>query len=61
MGRTTPEQRKLIVEAVKRGVHKNVVAQVFNTTVKTVTEWCRRVHYILRIPWALAQRCPVPP
>lgn len=40
--RTTQEQRHIIVDAVKRGEHKNVVAKVVGVCVKTVGRWCKR-------------------
>jgi len=43
--RTSLEQRKLIVGAVKRGIPKRVVAKVFNTSVVTVWNWCKRAFH----------------
>jgi transposase len=43
--RTSLEQRKLIAGAVKRGIPKRVVAKVFNTSVVTVWNWCKRAFH----------------
>jgi len=40
--RTSPEQRQLMANAVKKGNNKNVVAKVFDVCVKTVSRWCKR-------------------
>lgn len=43
--RLTPDQRHSLVNAVRRGINKNVVAHVFDVTVKTVTKWCKRAFH----------------
>lgn len=43
--RLNPEQRHLMVDAVKRGVNKTTVAKVFDTTRKTVWNWCKRAYH----------------
>lgn len=43
--RTAPEQRKLMVDAVRRGVNKNIVAEVFNTSLRTVYRWIKRAFH----------------
>ena len=43
--RLTPDQRHSLVNAVRRGINKNIVARVFDTTVKTVTKWCKRAFH----------------
>lgn len=40
--RLLPELRKKLVEAVKRGNNKNLVAKVFGVTPVTVWRWCKR-------------------
>lgn len=40
--RLKPDQRHALVDAVRRGIDKKTVATVFNTTVKTVSAWCKR-------------------
>lgn len=39
--RTTPEQRQLMADAVKRGKNINIVADVFGVCIKTVKRWCK--------------------
>jgi predicted DNA-binding transcriptional regulator AlpA len=43
--RTTPDQRRSIVDAVKRKISTNVVAKVFNVSRSTIWRWCKRVHH----------------
>lgn len=43
--RLKPDQRHALVDAVRRGIDKKTVAAVFNTTVKTVSAWCRRAFH----------------
>ncbi len=45
MSRLSPEQRHLLVDAVKRGIKKCVVAEVFGITCKTVWYWCKRAFH----------------
>lgn len=43
--RTTPEQRKLMVQAVKRGNDINIVAKILNRSVRTVYRWIKRAFH----------------
>lgn len=43
--RLNMEQRHLMVDAVKRGVNKTSVADVFNTSRTTVWKWCKRAYH----------------
>ncbi len=43
--RLTPDQRHALIDAVRRGIDKKIVAMVFNTTVKTVSAWCKRTYH----------------
>jgi len=43
--RLKPDQRHSLVNAVRRGINKNIVARVFDTTVKTVNQWCKRAFH----------------
>jgi len=43
--RLLPEQRRSIVNAVRRGFTKTLVADVHNVSRKTVTKWCKRAHH----------------
>lgn len=40
--RLKPDQRHALVDAIRRGIDKKLVASVFNTSVKTVSAWCKR-------------------
>jgi putative transposase len=43
--RLLPEQRRSMVEAVRRGFTKILVADVYNVSRKTVTKWCNRAKH----------------
>ena len=43
--RINPCQRRSIVDAVKRGISVNIVANVFNISRTTVWRWCKRAHH----------------
>lgn len=43
--RLTLDQRHSLVNAVRRGINKKIVADVLNTSVKTVTKWCKRAFH----------------
>ena len=43
--RLLPEQRRSMVDAVRRGLKKTLVAEVYNVSRKTVTKWCKRAHH----------------
>lgn len=40
-----PEQRRSMVDAVRRGFTKTLVAAVYNVSRKTVAAWCKRAHH----------------
>jgi transposase InsO family protein len=42
--RLLPEQRRSMVDAVRRGFTKTLVAAVYNVSRKTVTKWSKRAH-----------------
>lgn len=43
--RLTPDQRHSLVNGVRKGKHKKVVASIFGVSVKTVRKWCKRAHH----------------
>lgn len=43
--RLLPELRKKLVEAVKKGNNKNLVAKVFDVSTVTVWHWCKRAYH----------------
>lgn len=43
--RLTSDQRHALVDAVRRGLDINVVAEVFNTSIKTARFWVKRAHH----------------
>ena len=43
--RLLPEQRRSMVDAVRRGFTKALVAEVHNVSRKTVTQWCKRAKH----------------
>jgi transposase InsO family protein len=43
--RLLPEQRRSMVDAVRRGFTKTLVAAVYNVSRKTVARWCKRAHH----------------
>lgn len=43
--RLTPDQRHSLVDAVRRGLDINFVAEVFNTSVKTARFWVKRARH----------------
>ena len=43
--RLTSELRKALVQAIKRGLNKNIVAKAYNVSRTTVWYWCKRTHH----------------
>ena len=42
------EQRRSMVDAVRRGFEKTLVANMFNVSRKTITVWCKREQHLGR-------------
>jgi len=43
--RLVPELRESLVQAVKNGLNKKIVARAYNVTRQTVHKWCKRAYY----------------
>jgi len=43
--RTTPEQRRQMVDMVRKGLSKKVVAEIFGVSRQTVWKWCKRAKH----------------